>query len=103
MLFERSSDTQKARQPTTWVLMTWIVPCTPVFGRAEESVDEAPTHQTEPEPKAANGWAGCVVARRVGVVSQTYKPPVTSKRVKAKNVALIGVFASSASYTPRGA
>lgn len=25
--------------------MTWIVPSTPVFGRADESVEDAPTHQ----------------------------------------------------------
>jgi hypothetical protein len=52
---ERSSLTQKARQfeELTEVLITWMVACTPVFGRAEESVEDAPTHQTEPVAGAA--------------------------------------------------
>jgi hypothetical protein len=56
MPFERSSATQKARQSgeETSVLITWMVPCTPVLGRAEGSVEDAPTHQVVSELEEAN-------------------------------------------------
>lgn len=60
MLLLKSSLTQKERQPLTCVLMTWIVPLTPVFGKAEESLDDAPTQKTELEEGAAVTRAGGV-------------------------------------------
>ena len=56
--FERSSATQNARHPVTGTLTTWIVPLTPVLGRAEESVESAPTHQTELPVVAENSPLG---------------------------------------------
>ncbi|MGD0319451.1 MAG: hypothetical protein ABSB56_07135 [Nitrososphaerales archaeon] len=101
-LLERSSDTQNARQPTTDVLMTWIFPCTPVFGRADESVDDAPTHQTEPELGASNDWTAWALAGRTGVVAQAYRHPVASKTMTARHAAFIGFFGSLVSYIPYG-
>ena len=41
-------------------LITWMSDRTPVLGKADESLEEAPTHQTEPEgglPVNAGGWS----------------------------------------------
>jgi hypothetical protein len=102
MLSDRSSDTQNERQPTTDMLMTWIIPLTPMFGRADESVDEAPTHQTEPELEAENDWTGRVLAGRLGVITKTYRPPMASKTMTTNNAAFIGCFGSSAPYITCG-
>ncbi len=54
----RSSLTQTARHPVTCMLITCTVPSTPVFGSAEESVDEAPTHQTLPDEPVEESLGG---------------------------------------------
>lgn len=55
-----------------------MTPCTPVFGRADESVEDAPTHQTELVAGAANDRPGRGLGDRVGVVTQTNSPPKIS-------------------------
>jgi hypothetical protein len=79
LLFDRSSLTQKARLPVTWVLITWITPSTPVLGRAEASVEDAPTHHTELESGTANERTGLGLGLGAGVVTQTNSPPEISR------------------------
>ena len=73
--FERPSATQKDRQSATETLITWIVPLTPVLGRAEESVDSAPTHQTDVPVVAENSLSGAVLWLAGTGVPRTRQPP----------------------------
>jgi hypothetical protein len=57
------------------VLITWITPFTPVLGRAEASVEDAPTHHTELESGTANERIGVVLIVGVGVTALMNSPP----------------------------
>jgi hypothetical protein len=63
--------------------------CTPVFGNAEESLDEAPTHQTEPAgglPLKVVGWG---VAFNPDVAEFSERAPPTKMRASIRYAHLI--------------
>jgi hypothetical protein len=58
--------------------------CTPVFGNAEESLDEAPTHQTEPAgglPVKVVGW-GPAFSPAVAEFSERAPPTKISASIR---------------------
>jgi len=87
MLEEESSETQNDRQPATCCGTTWIAPSIPEFGRAEESVDEAPTYQyplEDPAVAKRRAPAGGEVTCGVGLDKRTEKKDRESNRSTPK-------------------
>jgi hypothetical protein len=72
------------------MLITWMVAWTPVLGRAEASVDWAPTHQTESVVLSA--MVGSVGAAVTGDgMKAIASPPPTIRSASGRNTILVSL------------
>jgi hypothetical protein len=74
--------------------MTWIVPSTPVFGRADESVDDAPTHQVEPGEDSL-GRVVVGVEEERGVMNETANAAPMNRNTAAVSIAVFNNVVSA--------